>query len=194
VFRSRAGIVFLLLLAGCGGDDGETQAPPVNLNQEPRVEGRWRIVYTPDGEKKQEANWRIRPICATGPCTFNITSDAGASYTFEYDETTQEWTGLDRQSMDCVSNDREKVLMKNAYVIRSEITLSPISAVRSGNETLLTEMDGERYDRSTLTEEGFSKGCRDAATVHGSIEAVREDAPPGTPRPVGPSLEKELEG
>ena len=158
------------------------------------MEGRWRIGYTPDGEKKQEANWRIRPICATGPCTFNINSDAGATYTFEYDETTQEWTGIDRQSMDCVSNDGEKVLMKNAYVVRSEITLNPISAVRSGNETLLTEMDGERYDRSTLTEEGFSKGCRDAATVHGSIEAVREDAPPGTPRRIGPSLEEELGG
>lgn len=194
MFRTRAGAALLLLLAGCGGGDGETQAPPADLNREPRVEGRWRIVYTPDGDQKQQATWRIRPICATGPCTFNITSDAGASYTFEYDETTQEWTGLDRQSMDCVANDGETVLKKNAYVIRSEITLSPVSAVRSGNETLLTEMDGERYDRSTLTEEGFSKGCRDAAPVHGSIEAVRENPPVGTPRPVGPSLEEELGG
>jgi hypothetical protein len=196
MFRTHAGIALavLLLLAGCGGDDAGEQAPTTNLNREPRVEGRWRIFYTPDGEERQQATWRIRPLCATGPCTFNITSSAGATYSFEYDETTQEWTGRDRQLMDCISNKGDTVLSKNAYVVRSQITLSPIAAVRAGKETLLTEMHGDRYDRSTLTEEGFTKGCRDAATVHGSIEAVRVDAPPGRQRPVGPSLEEELGG
>jgi hypothetical protein len=194
VFAKRAGIALFLLLAGCGGGDGDDPAPTVNLNREPRVEGRWRIVYTPDGERSQRATWRIRPVCETGPCAFNIISDAGASYAFEYDETTQDWTGRDRQTMDCVADDGKKVLQKNAYVVRSEITLTPIRAVRSGNESFLTAMNGDRYDRSILTEEGFQKGCRDAATVHGSIEAIREDPPPGKPRLVGPSLEEELGG
>jgi hypothetical protein len=193
VFAKRAGIALLLLLAGCGGGDSDDPAPATNLNREPRVEGRWRIVYTPDGEEAQRATWRIRPVCDAGPCAFNITSDAGANYTFEYDETTQDWTGRDRQSQDCIS-DKGGVLSKNAYIVRSEITLTPIAAVRSGKETFLTEMNGDRYDESVLTEKGFEKGCRDAATEHGSIQAVREDAPAGRPRSIGPSLEEELGG
>jgi hypothetical protein len=178
-------MVLLLLLVGCGGDGADEQAPVINVTQDPRVEGRWRITYTPDaGGEEQQATWKTRPICDAGPCTFSIISDAGASYSFEYEDSLKEWTGRDRQSMDCLADKGKKVLLKNAYVVRSEISLTPISVVKVGRESFVTEMTGERSDESSLSDEGFAKGCRDSPPTFGAIRAVRLDPPTGRPRPL----------
>jgi hypothetical protein len=193
VFQKRAGIALLLLVAGCGGGDADEPAPVTNLNREPRVEGRFRVAYTPaEGGETQRAIWRTQPICDAGPCAFTIVSDAGARYSFEYDEATKEWTGRDRQSMDCVADKGDKVLQKNAYVVRSRITLTPVLGVKAGKTTFVTEMAGDRVDENALTEEGFARGCRDAAGEEGAIRLVRVNPPPGRQRRIAPSIEDAL--
>ena len=193
MFARRFAIALMLLLAGCGGDSRDEQPAVIDLNKEPRVEGRWRITFTPDaGGGDQQATWRTRPICDRGPCNFTIRSDAGARYTFEYEESIQEWTGRDRQSEDCIGDKGDKVLLKDAYVVRSEINLAPVSAVRTGRESFVTEMVGERYDQRSLSDEGFEKGCRDTEPTYGSIRAVRLDPPTGKPRHLGASAGEQL--
>jgi hypothetical protein len=181
-------MLLLLLLAGCGGDTVDEPAPVINLNKDPRVEGRWQVTYMPSGHAQpQQATWRTHPICDVGPCTFSITSNAGARYSFEYDDPVKEWTGRDRQSQDCFSDKGNKLLVKDAYTVRSEITLAPVAVVKVRSESFVTEMTGERRDESSLSDEGFAKGCRDVDPTSGSIRAVRLDPPDGRPEVLGAS-------
>jgi hypothetical protein len=177
----------LVLLAGCGGDDSTDRQPrpKANVNHEPRVEGEWRIVYTPlGGEQEERATWDTRPVCDTGPCDFTITSDAGARYRFEYDPAVKDWTGRDRQVNDCVNEDGT-VALKRAYVVRSQITLTPTRAVKKSNGTFITEMFGDRRDKNVLTDAGRDEGCPEAAPVQVSVRAVRADPPAGKSKPIG---------
>jgi hypothetical protein len=190
VKKERAVVVLaaLGLLAGCSGDEKdqggvartETAAKP-KVDPRPRVEGRWRIVYTPlSGEQEQRATWIVSPDCPEGPCGFRIKSDQGARHRFVYDEAIKDWTGRDRQRNPCVTSSGD-VLVKDAYRVQSQITLTPMKAVK----TFVTELFGERRDRVSLTPKAESAECDPAPPTQDSIRAVRADPPPGKPKTVG---------
>jgi hypothetical protein len=202
MFPKRSGIALLLLLVGCGGgsDDGgdspdEKPRPQAKVNHEPRVEGEWRVVYTPVGfgeGQELRATWTVTPSCKAGSCDFKIESDQGARHHFEYDPAIKDWTGSDRQRDDCTAENGD-VIMKGAYRIRSQITLTPIRAVRNANGTFVTEMFGDRRDRITMAPGAEDAGCEFSSGQQESVRAVRADPPVGKAETVGPKVEEGIE-
>lgn len=189
----------LLALAGCGSGDDEpsdTPKPPAKkVNHEPRVEGHWRIVYTPTfgGGQEQRATWTVTPECSEGPCDFRIKSSAGARHHFRYDPAIKDWTGRDRQRQDCVEDNSDEVTVKGGYRVRSQITLTPIRAVRNAKGTFVTEMFGDRRDRISVTPEAQEAGCALVESEQEGVRAVRIDPPAGNEQTVGPKVEEGVE-
>jgi hypothetical protein len=189
MFPKRSGIVLLLMvLAGCGGGDsgGDTDKPKpeAKVNHKPRVEGRWRVVYTPLQGQEQRATWTVTPDCDIGACGFTIKSTGGAAHHFLYDRAIKDWTGNDRQTSTCADQDTGEVSAKRGYRIRSQINLTPIRVVRTRRATYVTEMFGDRRERFDVTAEGEAAGCFSQTSQDG-VRAVRIDSPSGKPERVG---------
>jgi hypothetical protein len=151
------------LLAGCSGDEEHVgcremarSTPVPSDDRRPRIEGRWLAVYAPLGRehREQRATWAVTPSCKAGPCSFRIQSDRGARRQFVYDPAFKAWTNRDHGY--CVT--------QTAYWSRSDITLTPLRAVRIPNGTFATEMFG--------------------ASMRETVRAIRMDPPLGKQQPV----------
>jgi hypothetical protein len=196
--RWKVVLLPLAVLAGCGGGDddtGDKPAPPAHkVNHEPRVEGKWRVVYTPLSSDEQEsrATWTTTPECERGPCDFTIKSTAGAKHHFNYDPAIKDWSGRDRTIDPCGDVATNEVAVERGYRNLSQITLTPIRAVRTETGTFVSEMFGDRRDRLTLTAAGEEAGCAAAPIREYSLRAVRIKPPAGKEQTVGPKIEEGL--
>jgi len=190
----RRGLALLpvVLLAACGGgDDSDDSGPPAQkANDEPRVEGKWRVVCTPFSGQESRATWTTKPACAEGSCDFTIKSTAGAQHHFIYDPAIKDWTGRDRQTAACAEEFSEEVAAEHGFTVVSQITLTPIRAVRSDTGTFVTEMFGDRRDEYTPNSAGKKANCGSGGDEQSSVRAVRVDPPAGDEQTVGPQGEE----
>jgi hypothetical protein len=179
--RAVVALAALGLLAGCSGNEEggacverAERAPKPKFDRRPRVEGRWRVVYAPlgGGDQQQRTTWAVTPSCKTGPCNFRIHSDRGAQRLFVYDPTFKTWTGRDRQ--------RDYCAIQSAYWTRSEITLTPLRAVRNAKGTFVTQMFGG----ITLAPGEQDAGAEASASRRETVSVVRTDPPPGKEVPI----------
>ena len=177
----RSGIVlFLALLAGCGGDDGSND----ERNGEPRVEGRWRVIYTPrSGLHEDRVTWGTTPHCAEGTCGFTINSTGGGHHRFSYDSAINDWSGIDEEFRPCL-DDRREVVLEKGYRLSAQISLTASRVVTSADGTFVSEMVGERRDEVTLTPGAKAAGCDFAPNRRLSVRAVRIDPPAGDEKTV----------
>jgi hypothetical protein len=179
--RALVALAALGLLAGCGGNEEQEgcveraePTPKPKFDRRPRIEGRWRVVYAPLGgeHRQQHTTWAITPSCTAGPCNFRIHTDRGARRLFVYDPTYKTWTGREGQPGYC--------LIQSAYRSRSEITLTPLRAVRDAARTFATQMFG----RITLAPGAQDAGGEASASRQETVRAVRTDPPPGKQVPI----------
>jgi hypothetical protein len=164
--RAVGALAALGLLAGCSGDEEDggcvervESTPKSKADRLPRIEGRWRVVYSPlgGGRREQRTTWAVTPSCRTGPCSFWIRSDRGRRRRFVYDPAVNTWTG------------RSYCVIKSAYWSGSQITLIPLRAVRKAQGSFVTQMFGGREPSARRRE---------------IVRAVRTDPPLGKDAPV----------
>ena len=152
-------MIALALLAGgvptaCGGSDSSEPADKPDAQNtapakpkgdpHPRVEGRWRVVYTPrdpDAEPGR-TTWSITPTCEAGACSFRAKS-THVAYRFRFDAAIGDYTARTKYTQDCFNLTTDEVLVKDAYKARSQITVEVIDAVKTDEGVAYaTEMSG----------------------------------------------------
>ena len=180
----RAGIVLAaVLLGGCGGDSGggesDTPAPETKVNNEPRVEGRWRVQYVPiTGADELRATWTTDPACDTGACSFDVRSTRGFNLTFRHDEALGDYRGRTIEPDTCSDETTGEVAVEHGYDVRVQVTVQPVKTVSTDQGTYVTEMFGNRRDRFAATDAGEQAGCSDTS-VESTVRAVRIEPPAG---------------
>lgn len=202
--RSRRAVLLVsgavAAVAGCGGDDSpererastaqatptKTASPTPTPDPRPRVEGTWRVVFTPrDPESDPDrVNWTITPRCAEGACGGRIQSSTGRRFKLTFDEAIGDYGTTGRSTSDCVNLATNELIFKNAYRNRTIGTLTVTQSVKAEHGEFATEMFGEWRTRSTM-KPAAEGTCNAADLLVDDVRAVRKDAPEGEPGSVG---------
>jgi hypothetical protein len=202
--RSRSAALLIsgafAAVAGCGSDDSpeherastakatptETATPTPTPDPRPRVEGAWRVVFTPrDPEMDPDrVNWTITSRCAEGACGGRIQSSTGRRFKLTFDEAIGDYGTNSRGTSDCVNLTTNELIFKNAYKNRTIGNLAVTQSVKTEDGEFATEMFGEWRTRSTM-KPAAEGTCDPAELLVDDVRAVRKDAPEGEPGSVG---------
>jgi hypothetical protein len=175
---------------GCGGSNGsgaenatQTSAPIKKGDPRPRVEGRWRVLFTPTDQESnpERVVWRTSPRCPFGACSFRVKSSSGSKRRFRFDKAIGDYFFYKTASTDCGYEVGHKVTAKGAYQTRLSDTLRVTDSIDTPDGTLYAaRMKGKEVQRSLLRPSQPPQ-CQQTTIYRGHIDAVRIDPPKGKP-------------
>ena len=183
--------VAALAITGCGssGDSGKTNTAAQSGDSRPRVEGMWRLVYTPQAGNQHEERytWQTTPECPAGACSFRVQSRTGNHFRFHFDHALGDYRRKFEDHADCIDLSTGQVLVSDGYTTHSIEDLQVTNSVISDADGVdyATEMSGTEDDQNQLTSEAEAAGCS-AKADHYTIQAVRFDKPTGKPGSAAP--------
>jgi hypothetical protein len=180
-------LVAVVGTAGCGEtiDPVVRPSPAGDRPQQPRVEGRWRVVYTGQYniQGTDRTTWQVRPRCKQGACSFLATTSAGRSLLrYSFDPAAGRWTQAGTTSETCVDPATDEVVVEKGFTVRYRSTLSVSEIAQTLEGPHAVKLAGRRMERLTPTTEGQGGGCRVPATVGYTVQATRTDPPRGKRR------------
>ncbi len=185
------GVIFLF---GCGSSDEGSSTSDTPTDTRPRVEGNWRLVITSLGKNSSEDRytWDITPECATGPCSFRVSSKTGNKFGYKFDTALGDYLREYKYVDDCSSYDTGAVIVKNAYkfAVKSQLRVTNSVLADEDGADYATEMMGTETEDPTLTPEAVAAQCSTKANDY-SLLAIRIDKPVGEP---GSAATQETEG
>ncbi len=121
----------------------------------PRLEGRWRVRFTPDnytGGHAETLIWRITPLCDVGACSVRVRSSGGRRrrFTLRLTEGAYEMrddSGIRLPGYDCVTaiNGREVSRIRRALRFYFRLRLLVTTARTKDGNPLATQSIGKLY-------------------------------------------------
>lgn len=165
-----------------------TILPKLPGDQRPRVEGRWRVVYTGVGaDDPARTTWKTTANCDVGACDFKAKSSYRHSkFAFKLDKTVGDYTSKKVTKDDCTRTSGE-VVQKDGYRGVDTWAMHVTKAVFAAGKQVATEMRADRRQTISTTSEASAQGCSDATDDQQPTERVRLiriDAPAGDEVPV----------
>lgn len=167
---------------GCGGDDAPAAKPKPKGDPRPRVEGEWRVVYTPQDTSQPEdrATWTATPSCKYGACGFRVESNKGIKLRLRFDDAIGDYTDRNRSFGPCVNAETNETVIEDAYAYLDQVTLTTSSGVKNSRGAFAIEMTGTRVQRGELRPEHLNSDCDpEDEGQRIDMQLVRVDPPRG---------------
>jgi len=143
--------------------------PKLPGDTRPRVEGRWRVVYTGGANDPLRTTWKVTPKCSVGACGFTGKSSLRHSkFPFTFDKTVGDYISKNTDTESCGYQATKEVVVKHAYDLGDNWQLGVTKAVFADGRQIATEMAATRHLTATLTSAAKAAGC-------GAYEGYPED-------------------
>ncbi len=169
-------------LSACGftGEGASTDSAS-KPDPRPRIEGKWRVTYTPrDGDQGPErVAWTVAPACPQGACAILIRSSNGNRFRLAFDVATGVYGANKVYRRDCTNPAVGKVAARKAYRNRVISSYGIAKSVSSAEGLVATEIFGVRRTPTTLKPSANGKCEPDLAVNVESVRGVRVGAPAG---------------